>query len=232
MSPALPAPGRAAWRARFVRLVYATHNDAPAVRRALQRCLDRLAPGQRGLNVGAGDTALHPAVLNLDLRAGSTIACCARAEALPFRSRAVALVVSQETLEHVPDPWRAVGEIHRVLAPGGTFYCQLPFVIGYHPGPTDYWRFTREGIRELLERGGFSCEEIGIAVGGGTGFYRIAVEFVAVSAGRLAPPLYHPVKGLAALLLYPLKWLDSTLAVGPQADRIAGGYYAIARKTD
>ena len=222
--------GRPSWRARFVHLVYATHNDAPAIRRALKRCLSGLAPGRTGLNVGSGDTDLHPSLVNVDLRPGPSVSCCARAESLPFRSDSFALVISQETLEHVPDPWHATAEIHRVLRPGGTFYCQLPFVIGYHPGPTDYWRFTREGIRELLERAGFRCEEVSIAVGGGTALYRIAVEFVAVSLGRMVPPAYHAFKGVAALLLYPIKWLDSVLSGAPQADRIAGGYYAIGRK--
>ncbi len=38
------------------------------------------------------------------------------------------------------------------VMPDGTLYVQLPLVIGHHPGPTDFWRFTREGIVHVVER--------------------------------------------------------------------------------
>jgi len=219
------------WRSRFVSTVYATHNKSSQIKRALGKCLARLEDGEVGLNVGAGSTELHPAVVNLDLALSATVDCCARAEYLPFSNSSFSVILSQETLEHVRDPYRTIREMHRVLQDGGTLYCQVPFIIGYHPGPTDFWRFSREGVRELMEHSGFICEEIGIAVGPATGFHRIGVEFVAVLLSRLLPCLYHPVKGLVALLLYPVKWLDPLLLKGKQADRIAGGYYVIARKS-
>ena len=64
------------------------------------------------------------------------------------------------------------------MKPGGKIYFQVPFVIGYHPGPTDFLRFTKEGVYELVTKAGFKISEIGITVGGATGFYRIAVEFL------------------------------------------------------
>lgn len=217
-------------RERFVGRIYATHNRSATVEKALASVLARLSNGERGLNVGAGKTRLHPRLVNLDVSPGPNVDCCASAEAIPFADSSFAIVVSQETLEHVQDPWLAVREIHRVLKVGGTFYCQVPFVIGYHPGPTDFWRFTKEGIRELVERAGFVCSDIGIAVGPATGFYRIAVEFVAVAASGIWSGLYYPAKGAGAFLFYPLKWLEPLLLRVAQADRIAGGYYVIARK--
>ena len=120
----------------------------------------------------------------------------------------------------------------RVLKRGGFLYLQVPFVIGYHPGPTDFWRFTKEGVREILARSGLECVEIRVAVGGGTGFYRILVEFAATLASRISARLYFPVKAGSAILCFPLKWLDRFLITGPQCDRIAGGYLAIARKQE
>ena len=220
------------WRQRFVHSVYATHNESPQIKQALQKCLSRLQQNEIGLNIGAGYTKLHPAMFNIDLIADSFINCQAKAEHLPFANASFSLIATQETLEHVQDPHLAVAEMYRVLRDGGTLYCQLPFIIGYHPGPTDYWRFSKEGIRELIEKAGFQCDEVAIAVGGGTGFYRIAVEFTATVFSRFFSPLYRPIKGGMALILFPLKWLDPLLSSGDQADRIAGGYYVIAKKND
>jgi SAM-dependent methyltransferase len=217
-------------RRTFVASVYATHNTSAAIVEALRYCLSRLTKNDRILNVGSGATKVGPRVVNLDPVIQSTVSCCGAAEQLPFRDESFTLVISQETLEHVRDPFRAVTETFRVLKPGGTFYCQVPFVIGYHPGPTDFWRFSREGIQELVEQAGFVCEHVDVAVGPGTGFYRIAVEFIAVVAASLHRGLYMPLKGVAAVALYPLKWLDRPLSRNPQVNRIAGGYYAISSK--
>ncbi len=217
-------------RRRFVSAIYATHNDSSQIRDALTRILSRLKPGDVGLNVGAGFTKLHPAILNLDIVTGTAIDCQAQAEHLPFADSVFDLILTQETLEHVRDPFLSVKEMYRVLKPNGVLYCQLPFVIGYHPGPTDFWRFSPEGIRALVEQAGFECEEVSIAVGPATGFYRIVVEFWAVLASALFGPLYYPVKGLAAVGFYPLKWLDGPMLRSAQVNRIAGGYFVIAHK--
>ena len=219
------------WRRRFVRSVYADQNDSPAVRQALDRLLRDLGSG-RGLNVGAGLERLDARLIQLDLVRRATTDCVADAGHLPFRAGAFDLVVSQETVEHVADPFKAVREMARVLRPGGRIYLQLPFVIGYHPGPEDYWRFTRAGIAELLHQAGIGQTRVEVSVGAGTGFYRIAVEFAASLAGRLAAGLYLPAKGIVSLLCYPFKWLDGWLQGGVARDRIPGGYLAVGRKPD
>jgi len=42
-------------------------------------------------------------------------------------------------------------EIHRVLRPDGVLLVSCPFYFHIHSYPSDYWRFTPEGIRLLLE---------------------------------------------------------------------------------
>ena len=221
---------KVSWRDRFINTIYATHNRSAAIQTALARCLERLGPEGRGLEVGAGMSNLHPAVVKLDLIASANVDVCASAEHLPFPDDTFDIVISQEVLEHVRDPFKAMREIVRVLKPRGILYCQVPFVFGYHPGPTDYWRFTRQGIRVMAEQAGLVCKEMAIAVGPGTGSYRIAVELVATTAATVHSRFYLIAKALAALLFYPLKWLDPLLNESPQADRIPGGYYLIATK--
>ncbi|MCO5186744.1 MAG: methyltransferase domain-containing protein [Anaerolineae bacterium] len=219
------------WRRRFVKAIYATHNDSPQIRAALSHLLETLDQDDICINVGSGGTVLHPRMINIDLFAGATINCNARAEQLPFVDNSVRLIVTQEVLEHVQGAQEAAKEMYRALQPNGILYCQVPFVIGYHPGPTDYWRFSKEGIRELIEAAGFQCDEVAVAVGPATGYYRIAVEFASVLVSLPQPRAYHLLKGLFALLFYPVKWLDPVMMKSAQVDRIAGGYYVIARKT-
>ena len=220
---------RPTWRQRFVRAVYADQNNSPAVRAALRRLLQEMGRG-RGVNIGAGRQRLDDRLVHLDVVRHAACDCLADARQLPFASGVFDLAVSQETVEHVEDPFLAVREMVRVLRPGGRIYLQVPFVIGYHPGPEDYWRFSRAGVAALLHQAGVPEARIEIAVGGGTGFYRIAVEFLAGLAGRLMPGLYRPAKGVASLLCYPVKWLDGWLAGGAERDRIVGGYLAVATK--
>jgi SAM-dependent methyltransferase len=219
------------WRQRFVRSVYADQNDSPSVRAELGRLLQGLGNG-KGVNIGGGPVRLDARLIHLDLLRHAACDCTADARHLPFASQVFDLAVSQETVEHVDDPFLAVREMVRVVRPGGKIYLQVPFVIGYHPGPEDYWRFTRAGVAALLHQAGIAEATVEISVGAGTGFYRIVVEFVAGVAGRLAAGLYLPVKGAASLLCYPLKWLDGWLQGGVARDRIPGGYLAIARKPD
>jgi len=217
------------WRARFVRGVYATQNDSRAVRRALMGVLSELAGGRR-LNVGSGTTRLGHDVVNLDRRATASTHVIGDALALPFAAGTFHVVVSQETVEHVPDPFLAAREMARVMAKNGALYLQLPFVIGYHPGPEDYWRFTRAGILQLVVQAGLHVETLEQSVSGGTGGYRILVEFVAGFFAAAWSALYWPAKAAAAVVFYPLKGLDGWMRRGAQRDRIAGGYFVIARK--
>jgi SAM-dependent methyltransferase len=91
--------------------------------------------GERILDVacgtGYGTAMLHAVGVDLSLEAlhyarrhpASYVA--ADAARLPFR-RSFDSVVSFETIEHVPDPGRFVGECARVLKPGGTFIVSTP----------------------------------------------------------------------------------------------------------
>lgn len=212
------------------RTFWSTYRDPAGVQRELAERLATLGPDRRGLNVGAGERTPDARLINVDRAATGISDCLADAMRLPFPNRAFALVISQEVVEHVQDPFAAVREMSRMLAPGGVLYLQVPFVIGYHPEPEDYWRFTQAGVRRLIEQAGLVCERVGVAFGAGTGTHRIAVEFGAGTAARLLPAAYDAIKGLLSIVLYPLRWLDRWLDHGAQRHRIPGGYYGVGRK--
>jgi SAM-dependent methyltransferase len=65
-------------------------------------------------------------------------------------------VLCTETLEHVLDPPRFLGEAARCLRPNGRLVMTVPFAARWHYVPFDYWRFTPSSLRVLLENAGFA----------------------------------------------------------------------------
>lgn len=53
-------------------------------------------------------------------------------------------------LEHCDQPFHMAANITRLLEPGGCLYVSAPFVWKFHGYPSDYWRFTPEGIKKLF----------------------------------------------------------------------------------
>ena len=214
----------------FVKKVYADHNSSRSVRLTLESLIAGLPADGLGLNIGAGRTRFDGHIKNLELKPGEGIDYVGSVERIPVGDAHFDLVIAQEVLEHVEHPTRAAREIFRVLNSGGLAYVQLPFIIGYHPCPNDYWRFTHEGILGLMKSAGFEIVQTGVTVGPATGFYRIAVEFVSVAASVVSRRLYKPAKFLSAASLYPMKLLDPIMLRSSEANRICGGYFLVCRK--
>lgn len=53
-------------------------------------------------------------------------------------------------LEHSRRPWQLAANLERLLVKGGTLYVSAPFVWRFHGYPSDYFRFTAEGVRSLF----------------------------------------------------------------------------------
>jgi SAM-dependent methyltransferase len=230
VSQPFPQPRISRLRSFILRNIYATQNSAKPVRKALSGLIEGLGPEDWGLNLGAGGTRIHKRILNLDIYDAEGMNVITRGHHLPFERNSLKLVISQEVLEHLPDPWSEVAEVHRVLKPGGRFFCQVPFIIGYHPGPHDFWRFTREGLGRLFPPDLWRLLTVEVALGHGSGFYRIAVEYVGVTMSVLHGKLYMPAKLFAAVLMVPFKLPDLEAHWSLQKDRNPGGYFCIAEK--
>jgi SAM-dependent methyltransferase len=69
---------------------------------------------------------------------------------IPFSDARFAHVLCTEVLEHARAPEALVGEMMRVLKPGGTLVLTVPFAARVHHAPHDYHRFTRYGVAQLL----------------------------------------------------------------------------------
>lgn len=79
---------------------------------------------------------------------------------LPFGDASFDTVLCTEVLEHLPDPGAVLGEIARVLKPGGRLLATVPFSQPLHELPGDYYRFTPSGLEYLLGRAGLEVESI------------------------------------------------------------------------
>lgn len=214
----------------IVSRIYADQSSRRIVKATIASLLDELGNGI-GVNVGGGDREVDARLYNVDISDSPSTSVVGDAMALPFRDQSCELCVCQEVLEHLRAPWLATREMARILKDGGAAYFQVPFVLGVHSGPNDYYRFTLDGLEALVVQAGLSVEKIGVSCGSGTGFYRIAVEFCASVVGLGGRPAYLFAKGLAAVLLAPLKLFDLLLNKNSGVPgKIDGGYWVVARK--
>lgn len=70
----------------------------------------------------------------------------------PLHIDPVGMVICLSVLEHCDKPWLVAKHIEDVLEPGGRLMLSVPFSWRVHNYPSDYWRFTPEGIRLLFPR--------------------------------------------------------------------------------
>lgn len=66
-------------------------------------------------------------------------------------------IIATMVFEHVKDPSTSASTLFQVLKPGGIMLWTVPTSWPHHvaPGFGDYWRYTEEGGRLLLQRAGF-----------------------------------------------------------------------------
>ncbi|MDD5725914.1 MAG: class I SAM-dependent methyltransferase [Patescibacteria group bacterium] len=60
-------------------------------------------------------------------------------------------IVCTQVLEHTEKPWQVMQEINRLCRPNGTVILSVPFLIGYHPCPNDFYRFSFQGVEALCK---------------------------------------------------------------------------------
>ncbi len=75
------------------------------------------------------------------------------------------VVICEQVIEHVVDPWAAVRNLRGLCRPGGHVIVSTPFLIRVHELPAygmpDFWRFTPRGLRTLVESSGLVVDQVG-----------------------------------------------------------------------
>lgn len=171
--------------------------------------------------VGAGTRRFSSSVINVDIVKGPNIDIVCDAHYLPFREQSLDLVFIMAVLEHVKNPWRVAEEIHRIVKKGGKVLANAPFLQPFHADPTDYFRFTLEGLRELFKE--FTEIESGITEGPGSTVTWVLFAFAGTFTNNSI--LSGLMQFLAAWLFLPLKYLDRCTFMKKKAPNVASGFY-------
>ena len=175
-----------------------------AIERAVERFATQLPKGALVLDAGAGECRHRrdfsaQRYIGVDLAIGDVswdyghLDAIANLTALPFADATFPAALNVVTLEHLPDPAAALGEIGRVLQKGAAFLLIAPLEWEEHQQPHDYFRYTRYGLARLLQQAGF--EPITITPAGG--FFRLLSR-------RLLNGLQFFMRGLAWILFVPV----------------------------
>lgn len=120
----------------------------------------------RVLNAGSGrrkevfETKLTKNMIHLDIVEDHQPHVVGDLHAIPFTDNTFDTIVNIGVMLHCQRPWHVVQEFKRVLKNGGIVICDTPFLQPIQKDPTDYYRFTQEGLRTLFEYYGFETLEL------------------------------------------------------------------------
>ncbi|MGE0143872.1 MAG: methyltransferase domain-containing protein [Planctomycetota bacterium] len=214
---------------RFLRPPDVMYHTNPGMRRGeASRVFDHRGADTLVLNVGGGPTRYSQHELTLNLEPFHNVDVVGDAHDLPFMDDTFDSVICNAVLEHVGAPEVAVAEILRVLKPGGYLYAEVPFIFFFHGYPSDYRRFTREGVRRLFH--GLADPKIGVAIGPVSALLQTANMVVGMLVPGRPASLRRIVNGVFRWVTFAFKYLDKFLVEREKAHVVAGGFWILGRK--
>lgn len=70
-------------------------------------------------------------------------------QCLPFEDNCFDFIISDQVIEHLENPQKAIQESYRVLKTGGIAIHTTCFINFIHNCPKDFWRFSPEALKYL-----------------------------------------------------------------------------------
>lgn len=184
----------------------------------------------RVLNAGAGWCDIGHLVpgelINLDLPfehdSRPNIHIRASLDAIPVETGHFDAVICVAVLEHVRDPDEVMKELFRVLKPGGVLLLDVPFLQPEHLCPTDFQRYTKDGLVRVATRAGFAVESVEPTFNIYVTLYWIVWEWLHL---RTRQPLFVLAR---PFVLWPLLWRARRSKV--QSNILATAFQVLAVK--
>lgn len=210
--------------------IFSPVKPSNAYKRVQRQLLERYIESNVILNIGSGPQYYcgRKDIINVDLFAFDEVDIVADAASLPIVSESVDLVISTALLEHLEEPATAIGEMHRILAPGGSFLCYIPFIAPFHEAPNDFFRWSKQGSKIAFK--GFNKVKVGIGVGPTSGMLWVSQEWFATAFSLGSIWVHDILLILIMLLTAPIKLLDILLERSPIADKVSSGFYVFGSK--
>lgn len=85
---------------------------------------------------------------------------------LPYQDHSVDTIILCNMLEHIYNYRFLLSEIRRIMKPSARMIGFVPFWVGYHPDPHDYFRYSDECLLKIFQEVGFANIRI-TRIGGG-----------------------------------------------------------------
>jgi SAM-dependent methyltransferase len=222
-------------------------------RTAVSRFVESVAPsvpaGAVIIDAGAGEAWYkplfsHARYIGLDYAVGdaawdySKLDVVCDLHVVPLKTNSVSFALCTQTLEHVQQPHTVLTELSRILAPGGTLFCSLPFIgDAHHQEPHDFFRYTRYAVDYLFKMAGFTNVEV-TPIGG---YNTLLVSLIQKGMHRYQERhanrpriVTMPIAFLQKFLFLLTRWANKLAWTQDQKDpdryRYAMGFTVIAKK--
>jgi SAM-dependent methyltransferase len=186
------------------------------------------APDGFRLNVGSASRRFEIKTLNLDLLFGKEVDVQGDLLHLPIKNKSVDTLLCTGVLEHVSGPDQAVEEIYRVLKFEGRVFIETPFMQTVHASPRDFYRWTPDGLRQLLSA--FDILELNLVAGPASALAWLVQETMAMLFSFQNEFIYKIGLRVFGWIAIPLSWFDILLERNPMAWHAASGYALVAVK--
>jgi SAM-dependent methyltransferase len=194
-----------------------------------ERFLKKYPTEGKTLNLGSGPRKMSDAsVINVDIYPYAGVGIVADALAVPLPEGSVARIISDNVFEHVTNPQAAVSEMKRLLRQGGVAYIATPFLYPFHSSPSDYQRWTKEGLIQLFHE--FELAEIGVRAGPFSALTVYLNHLLAMIFSLGSKRLSSLILNLVMFITFPIKLLDVIFNHWPNAEEISASLYCVVRK--
>ena len=132
-------------------------------------------------------------------------------------------ILCTAVLEHLERPLKALGEMYRVLRPGGYVVLSAPLFWHLHEQPRDFYRYTRYGLEYLFTEAGFEVVEIKPLSGFVVTFAQELCYFMQYFQQR-------PIRWLIAGMQFLIQWIAYNLDRWDRSSGFTWMYLVVARK--